>query len=268
MQLLDNIKFVDKQWLDKIVSALSITPTCPQCKGVIPSEDINVASDIAFCRHCNLSHRLSDLTSGTTVDTDVDASRPPDGTWFQRDGRGTVIGASHRSLGQAFGLLLFTLFWNGIVSVFVLLALGSTLQHLGVSVPHWFPAPVMNGKSIPLGMTLFLWLFLTPFILIGLAMLGAFLSCLAGRTELQIQGNQCVLFTGIGALGWRKRFSTSDVKDVRIEDRRWRDNDGDARRNTQIVIETRDKPIKLGSMLNKERRGFIAGCLKKELVRR
>ena len=77
MQLLDNIKLVDKQWLDKVVSALSVTPTCPRCKGVIPSEDVNVANDIAFCRHCNLSHRLSDLTSGSTVDENVDASRPP-----------------------------------------------------------------------------------------------------------------------------------------------------------------------------------------------
>jgi len=268
MQLLDNIKLVDKQWLDKVVSALSVTPTCPQCKGVIPSDDINVANDIAFCRTCNLSHRLSDLTSGATVDTDVDASRPPAGTWFQRDGRGTVIGATHRSIGQAFGLLLFVLFWNGIVSVFVALALASTLKLLGIPAPGWFPPAKMNGGPMGIGMTLFLWLFLTPFIAIGLSMLMAFLSCLAGKTELQIQGNQCVLFSGIGALGRRKRFSTSEVKDVRIEDKRWRDSDGDSRRNTQIIIETTQKPIKCGSMLTNERRQFVAGCLKKELVRR
>jgi hypothetical protein len=268
MPLLDNIKLVDKQWLDKVVSALSVTPTCPRCKGVIPSEDVNVANDIAFCRTCNLSHRLSDLTSGTTVDENVDASRPPAGTWFQRDGRGTVIGATHRSIGQAFGLLLFVLFWNGIVSVFVAFALASTLKHLGIPAPSWFPPAKMNGGPMGIGMTLFLWLFLTPFIAIGLGMLCAFLSCLAGKTELQIQGNQCVLFSGIGSLGRRKRFSTSEVKDVRIEDKRWRDSDGDSRRNTQIIIETTQKPIKCGSMLTNERRQFVAGCLKKEVVRR
>jgi hypothetical protein len=268
MQLLDNIKLVDKQWLEKVVSALSVTPTCPRCKGVIPSEDVNVASDIAFCRHCNLSHRLSDLTSGSTVDENVDASRPPAGTWFQRDGRGTTIGATHRSIGQAFGLLLFTLFWNGIVSMFVLLNVASTLHLIGISIPHWFPAPRMNGSAMGIGMTLFLWLFLTPFIAIGLAMFAAFLSSLAGRTELQIQGGQCILFSGIGSLGRRKRFSTSEIKDVRIEDKRWRDSDGDSRRNTQIVIETNAKPIKFGSMLTNERRQFVAGCAKRELVRR
>lgn len=256
------------QVLDRIVSALAVTPTCPRCKSIIPSDDVNVANDIAFCRKCDLSHRLSDLTLGTSVDTNVDASRPPAGTWFQRDGRGLVVGATHRSLGQAFGLLLFALFWNGIVSVFVALALGSTLQLLGIPVPHWFPPAHSKGSPLGIGMTLFLWVFLTPFIAVGLAMIGAFLSSLAGRTELQVQGNQCVLFSGIGSLGFRKRFSTSEVKDVRIEDKRWRDSDGDSRRNTQVVIETSNKPIKFGSMLTNERRRFVAGCLKKELIRR
>src|SRR5689334_1099017 len=178
------------QMLEKIVSRLSVTPTCPRCKRVIPSDDVNVANDIAFCRNCNLSHRLSALAFGTTIDENVDVSNPPGGTWFQRDGGGVIIGATHRSLGQAFGLLLFCLFWNGIVSVFVLLAIASTLQHLGVPVPHWFPSPTSKGNFIPLGMTIFLWLFLTPFIAIGLGTLAAFLSCLAGRTELRIQGGE------------------------------------------------------------------------------
>jgi hypothetical protein len=257
------------QVLEKLVSALAVTPTCPRCKGVIPSEDVNVANDLAFCRQCNLSQRLSDLTLGTVVDEDVDASRPPDGTWFRRDGTGAVFGATHRSLGQAFTLLLFCLFWNGIVSVFVLGALGSTLQHLGFTIPHWFPPPTTSGgKLMSIGFTMFLWLFLAPFIAIGLGMVAALLSCLAGRTEIHIQGSQVVILSGIGSLGFRKRFSTSEVRDVRIEDRRWRDNDGDSRRNTKIVIETNSKPINFGSMLTDERRRFVAGCLKKELVRR
>lgn len=256
------------QVLEKIVSALSVTPTCPHCKGVIPSEDVNVANDIAFCRKCDLSQRLSDLTLGTTVDEDVDASRPPDGTWFQRDMRGVVVGATHRSLGQAFGLLLFSLFWNGIVSVFVAFAVASTLKHLGVTLPHWFPAPTSKGSAVGVGMTIFLWLFLTPFIAVGLGMLMTFLSCLAGKTELQIQGGQGVIFTGIGSLGFRKRFSTSEIQHVRIEDKRWRDSDGTSHRNARIVIETNRKPINFGSMLTDERRRFVAGCVKKELVRR
>jgi hypothetical protein len=253
--------------LDKIRSALSVTPTCPKCQRVIPVEDVNVANDIAFCRNCNLSHRLSSLTFGTAVDESVDVSRPPAGTWFQRDGTGVVIGATHRALGQAFGLLFFCLFWNGIVSVFVCFAAASTLQHLGVSLPHWLPSPTSKGGiGIPVGLTIFLWLFLTPFIAIGLGMVTAFLSCIGGRTELRVQGSEAVLFSGVGPLGFRKRFLTSEVTDVRIEERRWNDSNGNSRRNNRIVIETTQKPINFGSMLSAERRRFVAGAAKRELL--
>ena len=72
------------------------------------------------------------------------------------------------------------------MSIVVLLAIAGTLRNLHVSAPSWFPAPVVNDSSMSVGMTIFLWLFLTPFILIGLAMIGAFLSCLAGRTEVRV----------------------------------------------------------------------------------
>jgi hypothetical protein len=255
------------QVLEKLASALSVTPTCPRCKRVIPSEDVNVANDIAFCRTCNLSHRLSTLTFGTNVDENVDLSRPPAGTWFQREGDGMTVGATNRSLGQAFGLLFFALFWNGIVSVFVCLAAASTLHHLGVSMPGWLPAPFAKSPNIPIGMTIFLWVFLTPFITVGVVVFASFLSCLAGRTEVRVQSGEGIIFSGIGPLGLRKRFAASSVREVRIEDRRWRDSDGDSRRNTQIIIETDSKRIKFGSMLTNERRRFLASVVKKELVR-
>ena len=117
------------------------------------------------------------------------------------DGSGTVIGATHRSLGAAIGSLAIALFWNGIVSVFVLVATASTLQLFDVGVPEWFPAPNLGKTPMGTGMTIFLWIFLTPFIVIGLAMIGAFLSSLAGRTEVQLGNSEGILFAGIGPLG-------------------------------------------------------------------
>ncbi len=250
--------------LNKIISAASVTPRCPRCKGVIPSEDVNVARDIAFCRACNLSYELSALTAGIELDPDLDVNQPPAGAWFVQDGTSTVTGATNRSLGQAMGLLFFCLFWNGIVSVFVAVAFSSTLHHLGVGLPHWFPAPVSKGNIVPLPMTIFLWLFLTPFIAVGLAVLGAFLSSLGGRTEVRIEGDQATLFTGIGSVGFRKRFSVSDVKAVRLEDNSWRDSNGNSRRQRQIVIERQSgKTLKFASMLTEERRKFVAGAVRK-----
>lgn len=253
--------------LEKFVSALSVAPICPRCKQVIPSEDINVANDIAFCRKCDLSHSLSALATGTVVDDEVDLSWPPEGAWFKREADGLVVGATHRALGQAFGLLFFALFWNGIVSFFVLLAIISTFQHLGMPFPAWILAKFSKSPTVPIGMTIFLWVFLTPFIVIGLVVLSSCLSCLAGRTEIRLQGGQGSLFSGVGPLGFRKRFVASEVRAVRIDNRAWRDSNGNSRRSAQIILETDYKPIKFGSMLSQERRAFLAGALKKELAR-
>ena len=61
--------------LEKAVASLAVTPVCPRCRKTIPSEDVNVLNDIAYCRACNLSHHLSTLTSGVVLDPDIDLSR-------------------------------------------------------------------------------------------------------------------------------------------------------------------------------------------------
>jgi hypothetical protein len=41
-------------------------------------------------------------------------------------------------------------------------------------------------------------------------MIGAFLMCLGGRTEIRIQGGEGAVFSGIGPLGIKRCFQTSD----------------------------------------------------------
>lgn len=245
-----------------------MTPTCSSCQRVIPSTDVNVSSDTAFCRVCNVAYKLSTLLHGLELDANVDLARPPSGAWHRSSGLGEIIGATHRSIGMALGALAFSLFWNGIVSVFVLLALSATLRNLDISVPEWFPAPKMNGSAMGVGETVFLWIFLTPFIVVGLVMFGAFLSALAGRTEVRIGQGGGVVFSGIGPLGWPRRFNPEAAKDVRIDHSQWRDRDGDRRSKTHIVMEMQDgKLIKFGSMLTEERMKFVAAAARKILVR-
>lgn len=245
-----------------------VTPTCPKCRQIVAAEDINVAADVAFCRRCNVAYKLSELAHGTGIDPKIDLSRPPKGAWQRASGLGMTIGATHRSLGGAFGLLLITAFWNGILSIFVALALSSTLALFGLDRPNSFPKPIMNGGPMGAGITIFLWLFLTPFIVIGLAMFAAFLSCLGGRTEVRVRESQSEIFTGISSLGFKKKFNRDAIKDVRVEDIRWRDSDGDRRRNTHILIELlQGKPIKFGSSLTDERRQFVAAALRAAVIK-
>src|ERR1035438_2096743 len=48
-------------WLEAVLPAcmmrasVMVIPTCSRCGKVIPSEDVNVANDVAYCRACNLS---------------------------------------------------------------------------------------------------------------------------------------------------------------------------------------------------------------------
>jgi hypothetical protein len=169
---------------------------------------------------------------------------------------------------MAIGALAVALFWNGIVSVFVLVAIAGTLNNFGVTLPTWFPAPDMNGSPMSKGATLFLWIFLTPFIVIGISMIGAFFLSIGGRTEVKVDTQGGTVFTGVGPLGYRRRFMPSQVSDVRIEDSQWRDSDGDGHQKSYIIIETKTgHRIRFGSMLSYERRRYLAALLRKSLVR-
>ncbi len=245
-----------------------MTPRCPKCQRTIPAADVNVANDVAFCRVCNAAHPLSELVHEPEIDPNVDLTRPPAGAWYRSTGLGSNIGATHRSFGAAIGLLAVTLFWNGIVSVFVVLAIGSTLHLLQWPIPSWFPSSQMKGGEFAgWGMTIFLWLFLTPFIVIGTVMFVAFLSALGGRTEVRIHHTQGEVFTGIGPLGWRRRFNAEGVKAVRIENQTWRDKHGRDQNKTHLVIEPlTGKRIKFGSMLRDDRRDFVVAAVRKALA--
>lgn len=221
-----------------------------------------MAKDVTYCRECNASYSLAQLTQRAEISSGVDLNRPPAGAWSRNDGSAIVIGATHRSIATALGALFISLFWNGIVSVFVCIALAGTLYHMGISLPRWFPNPDTKGNQMPLGLVIFLWLFLTPFILIGLTMIATFFSSLFGRTEVRIQNSEGNVFVGVGPIGSRKRFDARAVKEVRFEDTYSRNNTT----KTNIVIETSaGKLIKFGSMLNDERRKFVAAAVSKAL---
>ena len=245
-----------------------IVPTCTACKKAIPTGDVNVGADVAYCRSCNISHSLSSLTNDLQPDPGIDLTNPPPGAWNTGDGSTTTMGATHRSLTGVITTLFVALFWNGIVSVFVLFAVSATLSQFKISLPTWFPAPVMNNQDMSVGMTIFLWIFLLPFILIGLAMVGAFVSFISGKTEIRLTYEKGSIFTGIGKIGWTKSFTPSDVKRVHIVEQRPSSDSTSKGRSYQIVIDTtQGKQVRFGGSLTNERRMFLAAALQRALVR-
>lgn len=242
-------------------------PTCPRCGRTVGEEDFHVAKDVAYCRSCEETFSFADLVRRQELVEGFDISRPPRGVNCDVSPVGLVMKVSHRSLGAAVGLGAMALFWNGITSIFVLLALSSTLHHLGVNVPEWFPAPKMDGKEMSTGMTLFLWIFLLPFIGIGAGMIAGVLMALAGKTVVSLNNGQGSIFTGIGMVGWNKRFTPSSVSDVSIDEKVANTKNRSTIKREILIWEEDGREVRFGSQLPEERRKFIAAALVSLLCR-
>ncbi|CAN5765433.1 hypothetical protein BH09VER1_BH09VER1_51130 [soil metagenome] len=158
-----------------------MVPICPLCNRVILADDFNVAKDLAFCRGCNASYSFADLTRSAELEAGINVQSPPTGTWYRNEASEVIFGGSFRSLPAALGTLAVALFWNGIVSVFVCGAISGTLHLMGVATPAWFFEPKVNGHIMRRWDVIGMWLFLTPFILVGLGMLCALLMRIFGK---------------------------------------------------------------------------------------
>jgi len=241
---------------------------CAKCGRGIPAEDINVAKDVAYCRECNVAYALAALTQRLGLDIRADTGHPPAGAWYRRDGAGMVVGATNRSLVTGIAALIFGLFWNGLLSVFLLFVITGTLHNLHVPLPAFLPEPKMNGAIMGPGETAFLWVFLLPFILVGVFMAGTVFNCLWGKTEVCLDGETGKVFVGVGRLGYRRRFAVRSVREVAFQEQVSYDSDSGTQRKKFIVLETREgKRLKFGSMMTEERRQFVAGALRQALVK-
>lgn len=246
---------------------------CPSCGADLPPDDINVREGVALCRACNTITRLIDLADQAEPVIDADPSTPPPGCQLIDDEpRRIVVRASARSLSGAAGAGCFAVFWNSIVLVFVLIALAGTWQHVIGPVPSWFPAPNFGsggagsgqgqGQMMPLGMVIFLWIFLTPFILVGATMAFVALVSLGGRVEVRLEDALGIVRTAVGPLAWRRRFDASNVKAVRIGETSWKQNG----QSKPVVEIEADRTVRFGSMLTDERRAWMVAVLKRLLV--
>lgn len=219
---------------------------------------------VAFCRACDRLWKLRELAADPEeAEADKAAEgEMPAGCWLRDLGSETVIGASCRGPTGCF-FLFFAAFWNSITSVFVFLALAGIYRHLGGTLPQGLAN--VKGNASPgnatLGMSIFMLVFMIPFVLVGVGTASAAAIGLFGRLEVTLRGQEGTVFTGVGPIGWRRRFAADLVKSVRVTDSRTSTN---GRTNKQIVIEA-DKTVNLGVMLSDARRRWMAGVLRRVL---
>lgn len=234
---------------------------CPSCEAVLPSEQINVAQGVAYCPACGKLSPLRDVMAFQEDRQSV--TDTPSGCYVWNEGANIHIQATLRSVAGALGALFISLFWNGIVSVFVMIALAGLWTNFIGPLPEGFPAPhEENGEPMSLGMTLFLCMFLTPFVTIGACMIGAFFLNIWGKIDILIDGDQGVIRTGIPLLGWKRRFNASQVTKVEIGLSSWQQND----QSKELIQIQADRTVKFGTLLNDKRREWLRSVLRKLLV--
>lgn len=224
---------------------------CPNCSADIPPDEVNVSENIAYCRACDTLHRLSELTDTERV-VAPPTDDPPHGAWIRDNGRDIRVGASCRSPSTAFFFIIFSGFWNSIVGLFLFNSIASLLGYKGIG-------------SSSTGFDLFTLLFMIPFVFVGLITASIALMALAGRVEVRIGPEKGVAFTGLGPLGWRRRFDATRVNEVTIQTANSSTN---GKPDRHIVIESDDATVKVGSILSRARRRWMAGALTKLLINR
>ncbi|MFG0249323.1 MAG: hypothetical protein ACF8OB_10580 [Phycisphaeraceae bacterium JB051] len=233
---------------------------CPSCGAVLPNDQINVSQGVAFCPGCGKLSDLRDVIEST--ENEVDIEQTPSKCFIWNEGSRIHIRSTLQSISGAFGSLIFALFWNGVVSVFVLVAISGLWLNLIGEPPEILPAPKSDGKDMTLGATLFLCIFLVPFVLIGMASFGSFLFNVWGRIDVILDGPEGSIRTGIPVFGWTRRFNASHVTKVTTDISSWQQNG----RSRELIKIEADRTIKFGSQLNDTRRDWMRSVLKKLLV--
>lgn len=201
---------------------------CPKCFQTIPSDQINISTDLAFCEKCNESFYVSDFVDMTYVDPDIINQEPPHGTWIRQEMYNMVIGATTKSRVVLF-LLPFMCIWSGF------------------SLGGIYGTQIMSQKFNLLNS-----LFGIPFVIVTFFLGGCTLMGLFGKVEVSI-GKNSFVFVGIGSLGWTRRFDWEAVKSIQ-EDY--------SHNNLTGIHLVGSNRIKFGSNLNDERKYFILNVLK------
>lgn len=166
--------------------------TCPQCKAVIPDSDYNVSTDIALCRRCNTNFKYSDIVGSSQLQPITQLERPKQIKIFEGVDYTEI---TYKRLNPVLLFLIpFTAFWSG-------------LSMYGI-----YGKQIRSGK-FDLGDSLFG----IPFLLGTIVLITVIFSLLFGKWRIKIGYRESYVFAGVGPIGWKRRFESSNVRNVTLK---------------------------------------------------
>jgi hypothetical protein len=206
--------------------------TCPKCRTEIPLTDVNVSTDIALCRRCGQTWSYSELVDESKF-SKFDPQTTPSGAWLRDSNpRRFEVGVSTRS-PIAFFLVPFMCVWSGF--------------SLGGIYGHQIWSRHFDWQQSLFGI---------PFIL-GTLLFGSFaVMSVCGKIVVTIDGDEGVVFTGVGPIGSRKRFNWRNVSGIRRTERY-----GKRGAVTQQITLDGEKQLTFGSGVSDDRFHFLLSTL-------
>ena len=217
--------------------------TCPSCRSKIAPDDINVATDVALCRACGNTFRLSEILDGISsggTSASIDLNAPPQGAWYQPLPDGFTAGATTRTWAALF-IVPFTCIWSG----------GSMFGIYGTQLikGHFSLASSLFG---------------IPFVIGSIFLISWCVMSVAGMVSITRHADQLTIFTGVGPIGWSRSCNLSDFNRA-SEDYSFNSSNNWNRQGKVIRLEGKTA-IAFGSMLTTERRYFLLRALRAALA--
>ena len=214
--------------------------TCPACESPVPANQLNIATDVGFCPRCEEAFAVSERVAGGDCAEGFDLHAGPPGTWFEERVDGWTLGASTQSWAAVF-LVPFMCIWSG------------------GSLGGIYGTQIFSGK-FDLGLSLFG----IPFVL-GTLFLGSIAAMtVCGKLVVSTDGSEGRVFTGVGPMGWTRRFDWSTIQQVREGVSQTTDSGGT---NREIAL-VGAGGLKFGSELSEGRRYYLLQALRRLLVDR
>jgi hypothetical protein len=243
----------------------------PSCDHELTAADINIGQGVALCPSCGTLSQLSEVNFSSVRLNDVEHEHRTD-IKLRENHRPIIATVSLRSFMQFLGAAAFAAFWNSIVAIFLSFAVAAIYYRTFGPIPEWFPTPgiedgvpIMNDEPMGIGSTVFLCLFLTPFVMVGTGMSSYALLRLFGTTTIIIGRDTSSVSTGIGPLRWKRKFQRENVEGIRKVRGKLKNDD----ETTYLIqVDEKNRNLKFGRLLETEQMDWTIALLKLLLLQR